>query len=43
MPSGGKDSAALCGREKICRKNYGAGRCLEKFSLLGNVRHLSVP
>ena len=25
------------------RKNHGAGRCLGKFSLLGNVRHLSVP
>ena len=31
------------GERKIGRKNHGAGRCLGKFSLLGNVRHLSVP
>ena len=29
------------GERKICRKNHGAGRCLGKFSLLGNVRHLN--
>ena len=30
-------------REKSVAKNHGGSRCLGKFSLLGNVRHLSVP
>ena len=44
MPSGGKESAALYqGERNICRKNHGADRYLGKFSLLGNIWHLSVP
>ena len=39
----GKESAALYGWEKNLLQNHGAGRCLGKFSLLGNIWHLSVP
>ena len=40
---GGKRVRHCTGERKICRKNHGASHCLGKFSLLGNVRHLSVP
>ena len=40
---GGKKVQHCTGERKICHKNHGTGRCLGKFSLLGNVQHLSVP
>ena len=39
--SGRAQSAAGTGERKICRKNYGAARCLGKFSLLGNLAYRS--
>ena len=41
-PLVGRKVRHCTGDRKICRKNHGAGRCLGKFSLLGNVWHLSV-
>ena len=40
-PTGGKRHCT-CDR-KIGRKNRGAGRCLEKFSPVSDIKHLSVP
>ena len=38
----GKKVQYCTGKRKVCHRIHGAGRCLGKLSLLGNIQHLSM-